>query len=162
MNTGDIIELNGRRWHVGVFHREVRTFTVYDVAGKPAEVPNDIEHKVIANPAKGWPFAVAKEHRSWGNLTQVVIPGRDPLQVLTDWAPGNPGRQGGSIFLNPALGLRLGDTINLQYSSGRAARVTIKGSFATVEQRVERLNAKPKEPKTAFDHLMMDDDEDTP
>jgi hypothetical protein len=164
MKTGDLIDLDGKRYQVGQFRRDVRTFMVYDVTGVGREVPDDIPHKVVAQPPSTWPFITSKEHPKHGAVASVQIPSRQrELTPLEDWAPSEPTRAGGSIFLNPALGLRLGDTVNVTLRSGKIVRVTIQRSFASVPQRIERAAAKPKEPKTAFDHLLEgDDDEDTP
>ena len=156
MNTGDIIELFGTRRYVGLLHREVKTFTVYDQAGVATEVPLDIPHKVLANPAKDWPFVSIKEHRSWGAVTGVSMPGLLPMTRMVDWLSNGSG----GIFLNPSLRLRLGESVNVQYASGRVVRVTIRTGFTTVSQRIKKLTeVKPKEHKTAFDHLMFDDEE---
>lgn len=163
MKTGDLIELDGKRYVVGQYRRDVKSYMIYDAAGLGREVADDIPHNVIAHPPTTWPFVVAKEHPKHGAVTRINIPSRSQeLTPLEDWVASTPGRAGGSIFLNPSLGLRYGDTVNITLRSGKACRVTIHRGFATVPQRIAQAAAKPKEPKNVFDHLLDgDDDENT-
>lgn len=163
MTPGDLIQYGGKRWLVGLRHREVRTFTIYDSMGLASEIPDDAdktgECKVLCNPSKDWPVVIIKARPTAIIAITDLRTGRI-LDCMGDWAPGNPGRPGGNFFVNPLLGLRIGDTLLITYANGKGARFVIPRIFATVQQKISQAAAKPKEPKTIFDHMMEDDEAD--
>jgi hypothetical protein len=163
MTPGDLIEYGDRRWLVGLRHRETRTYTIYSARGSGAEIEDDADKigscKVICNPSQEWPLLSLKS-RNWGPISMVSVPGYGrQLEVMVDWVPGNPGRDGGNVFMNPSLGLRVGDTVSIAYASGRATRYTVPFFFSTVPQKIARATEKPHEPKTIFDHMLEEDEE---
>ena len=159
MIPGDIVEYMGKRWVVGFYKPEIKSFLLYDSISATLEVPDDAKHTVICNPAKEWPFVSIKE---LGQVSKIIVPvprGTLELAYLEHWVTNSPDKRGGSVFLEPSLKLKLGDTLNITYASGKISRASIPRLFSTVAQRVARATAKPKEPKTAFDHLIGNDDD---
>jgi len=167
MIQGDLIEFANNRWIVGQRRREIRTHVIYNCTGMSVEMPDDADKqgtcKVICNPSKDWPVIIIKSRPStWGAVSTMVDTraGR-VLLVMVDWVPANIGRVSGNFFVNPSLGLRIGDTILIQYANGKTARATIPRTFATVPQKIAKAAEKPHEPRTVFDHLLAEDEDTT-
>jgi hypothetical protein len=167
MIQGDLIEFANNRWIVGQRRREVRTHVIYSSTGMSAEMPDNADKmgicKVLCNPSKDWPVIIIKSRPgTWGPMSTITdLRTGVALRVMADWVPANVGRVSGNFFVNPNLGLRIGDTLLIRYDNGKTARATIPRTFATVPQKIAKAAEKPHEPRTVFDHLLAEDEDTT-
>jgi hypothetical protein len=164
MKLGDLVMYGEGFWLVTRYDpKRTRTATLLAARGGSVEVPvEDPTVTVVANPAADWPFVAAPVKPVWGPVTQLVMPGigrPEPTQLALyrDWLPSEPARAGGSIFLNPALGLQPGDYLLATHRNGRGSRLVIPAHFATVRQKQTRAAAKPKPDRTAYTRLLGED-----
>lgn len=170
MKLGDLVSHETRFWIVTRYDpKRTKTATLREADGTALEVSCDAPVTVIANPGQDWPFIAAPLKPKWGpivTLTRPTSPGTVAtggmvivtLTLYQDWLPSEPSRAGGSIFLNPALGLQAADYLLATHSNGRASSIVIPGHFGTVYQRQARAAASPKpDPRTAYTRLLGDD-----
>lgn len=154
MNVGDIVRFEGKLWRVETHDKTARLCKLRDWEEDLVEVPDDLEDAeveaaegeltVYARPSEEWPFVAAPNRTGWGPVTQVLW-NANPLTPLQDWVPSSKLRQGGSLFFNPALGLRSGDVVLAVHKGGRRSRVNITGGFGTIKARkAGRMAPKPR------------------
>ena len=164
MESGDVIELEGKRLMLGRRNRELRVFQTFTSDGVRSEVADDYDKtnpeicKIVCNPSKDWPYVSPKQKNI--KILTLALPMRQGLKLecMIDWIPGNPGREAGTIYLNPALRLGFGDILLIYYEGGHVMRVTIPKAYGTIRQRADRLAEKPKEEKAACARILLDDD----
>jgi hypothetical protein len=161
MKLGDIVNYEGRFWLAASYDpKRTRTAVLLGQDGTSREVPHDTAVEVVGNPSEDWPFVAAPVKPRAGAVRSLSWPGRDlALTMYRDWMPSEPARAGGSIFLNPALRLQIGDYLLAEHHSGFKSRLIIPANFGTVRQRQARAAAKGKvEPeRTAYTRLLDDD-----
>lgn len=119
--------------------------------------------RVLGNPLTDWPFVVAKPKRSLGRLVSVSRTTRAQevlLQPLIDWVVQDTRQIGGTIFLSPALRLRVGEVLVAAYEKGRM-NIDIPRNFGTTQERVARATPPPDlGPRTSYDRLLESDFDD--
>lgn len=169
MKRGDVVTFQGRPWLVQVYDpRRLQTALLVASDGATLEVPFnadqlDASFVVLFNPSLDWPFLTVPEKPRWGAIQAVSrIEGRQllPLAATTEYYLAEPLRCGGSLFLNPSLGLKPGDTLQVQYGTlTRTVNVVVPSSFGTVQQRkaAASTSSVPKGPRTIYDRLLADD-----
>jgi len=168
VRTGDIIVRHGLRWTVRAVDRRSRLATILNEDLKFDWIPIDLDKKqpdgcqVICNPPDEWPFIAIATKGKRGRLVLInrVPMGlqEQPIAQWHDWVAADPMRVGGGpVFFNPELRLTPSETLIAIFDKGLPARVTVPLGFGTVQQRKDRLTAKPTEQKTAFDKLLDDD-----
>lgn len=171
MKRGDLVSFQGRHWLVTMHDpRRLRIAQLLAPDGTALEVAHDLDKtdptfQVLSNPSTDWPFVSVAEKPRWGPIRQVSrIVNRQlvPLIPVTDWVLAEPLRCGGSLFLNPALGLKTGDILQVQFDKpGYASNVSISPTFGTVARRkamAETPKVK-KGPATSYDRLISEDEE---
>lgn len=168
MRVGDLVEWQNQRWLVRSTDREMRMARMVDVRDTVVDIPDDLpvsECHVLDHPSETWPFITLAARPKMGRLDHLERPSLrgDPgiLQAFYDWVVSDSLQVGGAVFLNPAIGLRIGDVLVAVYEKGRA-RVSVTAEFGTARQR--QANAAPKDiqKRSAYDRLLkgdFDDDE---
>jgi hypothetical protein len=163
MDIGDIVTYQGVRWSVLSRDRSFGVCSLSSWDGRRINVPDGLdsghasEVKVIHRPST-WPFVSVPMRPKSGRVTEVHR-GTQQLQPFEDWAPSGMFCIGGSLFFNPALRLRPGESLILVHERGSRSRVVLTRSFGTVAHKKKRAAEpwKPHRPKTAYDRLMGKD-----
>lgn len=160
MKVGDIVEREGLHRQVLSFNRQTKTVRASDEAGRVVTLANDDpEWRVLHNPPSEWPFVTVPTNRK--PIHRVVFRSED-LRRFVQWATPDVDSRGGPLYLHPDLGLRPHDMLTVYYrtpSPSLCVRVKIPRNFGTVSQRVQRAQQVPREPLTAFDHLLEEEDD---
>jgi hypothetical protein len=169
MKLGDLVEHEGKRWVVLSYDRVLRLNLLLDQAGIRKEVPDEApDATVIANPTLEWPTLTAAIKPGAGPFVKLAVPGLPGNQerVLTpwvDWVQSNPGRDGGSLFVNPAARLNPGMVLIATHRNGALVRVSVPRNYGTVAQRRARAAIQnpppPTEPVNRFNRILDDEDE---
>jgi hypothetical protein len=153
MEAGDLVEIEGHRWLVTGVVRKVATLRSAAVAG--LQVPSDTPATVVANPARDWIYVPVKLMR--GRITRVrrPLPGGLMMALLeyTAWVDAGAG-----IYVSRSTGLGRGDILHVEVN-GRVQQVRVK-STDSLSRRVRRVREPPPAPRTVFDRLMQDDDDE--
>jgi len=164
MEPGDIVSYEGERWKVLSRDREFRICVLSNWEGRQVEVADDLDKRpgsglVLVHQPSTWPFLTVKGTTKGGRIVGVHRMGLK-LEPLEDWVPSGILSTGGSLFFNPALGLRLGEVMTVMYERGSASRITVTRSFGTAKHRKRRAEKpwKPRQRASAIDRLMGDDD----
>lgn len=164
MKRGDLVLYKGSHWIVQVYDpRRLRIAQLLKADGEATEVPFDQEVEVVGNPAAEWPFVTVPEKPLWGKVTTVSLvrmTGLIPITLFSDYLFSDPLRSGGSLFLRPGLGLRVGDILQVAYEKAdRRTNVPIVPSFGTVAARQARAASAKlvQRPTTAIERLLDDD-----
>lgn len=160
MKVGDIIVNSaGLRRQVVAFNRMIKVGRCADETGRSYDVADDDEDwSTLWNPAEDWPYLTVPIGR--GRITEVRR-GLEPLTRFMQWTTPDVDSRGGPLYVHPNLALRYGDALIISYRPGSTGvRVAIPRNFGTMAQRVERAEEVPREPLTAFDHILSDDDDD--
>jgi len=171
MKRGDIVVYQGRSWLVQMYDaKRLRVAQLLADDGTAVEIAHDLDAtepkalQVLSNPSADWPFLMVPEKPRWGQVTQISrVQGRQlvPLAPVLDWVFSDPLRSGGSLFLRPALGLKVGDVIQVQFTKpGYMINVPIPRAYGTIKQRqAQAVAPKVKRgPATSFDRLLSDDE----
>ena len=165
MKIGDIVHHEGRLWKVSARNRDFGVFVLVDAEANRTEVASN-ESLEVLHSITAWPFvALSTKAFRLGRVVEVKRNGQ-VLTPLVDWVPSDMVRAGGSLFFNPSLNLRVGDTLIARYEGGSVGKVPITKAFGNVRQRKVRKNNpwKPPAPKTTYDRLtgpgLFDDDEE--
>ncbi len=169
MKRGDIVSYQDRHWLVQTYDpKRLRIAQLLAADGATIEVAHDLDQtdpgfRVLANPSIDWPFLTVPEKPRWGKVTGVSRIQERQLVALvpvTDWVLSDPLRPGGSLFLRPGLGLKLGDILQVRFEKpGYAVNVTVPRTYGTVAGRVA-MATQPKVkkgPATSYDRLLADD-----
>lgn len=169
MKAGDLIEMTDGCWRVLRMVRETRLAVLMNSEGKKKEIPDDLDEtdpnecRFIANPAVSWLALAAPIRKNAGPVVQLLVPRLygDPrvLSQGTEWVASDPTREGGSIFLNPSVGLRPGDVVLVEHKKGTRSRVTLTKSLGTVAQKQARLTPKVEEQSSVYEELTIFDDD---
>jgi len=171
MKRGDLVLYEGSHWVVQLYDaKRLRVALLLKADGTTQEVPHNLDQdetvlKVIGNPPTEWPFITVPEKPRWGQVTtvsRVERSGLKPLEPFADWILSDPLRSGGSLFLRPTLGLRMGDIIQVAFTkAGSVVNVQITAGFGTVAARQARATVpKPARPSTTYDRLLNEDEFD--
>jgi hypothetical protein len=167
VKLGDVVKHMGSYWLVTRYdQKRTRTADLLASGGMFTTVPFDHPVEVIANPSQDWPYVAAKVSPRLGPIENLSRPpGTLHLVLYRDWMPSEPSRAGGSIFLNPKLGLRHGDYLLAHHKGGKTSGIAIPSTFSTVAQAKKRVETKPKPTvRTAYDMILDDhqigDDDD--
>lgn len=158
---GDIVVYEERTWLIAKRDTSTRTAVLKDWEGLTVEVADDPgeSFRIVARPQRQWPFIAAPIKSKGGRVVKIVRSGVE-LEPLVEWVPSSRDRPGGSIFFNPALGLRLGEVLVAHHEKGELlSRIGVTRAFGTVRRR-QRIAAsqRPREtPRTAAERLMSDD-----
>lgn len=159
MKVGDIVEYEGHRWRVYRADRHVKTVTLLRWDETIEEVAlDDPRAKVLWDPSK-WPFVAAKVNLKAGRFTELVLTRKgktSSLRPYVDWVPSDQSRPGGSIFVNPLLGLQLGEVLVAVHANGTRVRIPITREFGTMKKRKQRQSALPERRELA-DYLDGED-----
>lgn len=137
MNLGTLVKFGGHRWRVYRVDKHVKTVTLIRWGGDLEEIADDDpEASIIADPSE-WPVVTARVRPNAGPLVKLSLTrGRlRPLEPFEDWVPSDMSRPGGSIFVNPALKLRMGEVLIAEYKTGSSARIVITKRFGTMAER---------------------------
>jgi len=173
LKVGDLVIWSGARWLVKSIERQTKSAVLSPPDNHPTQRPEVVAMNldvtspkacvVVGNPLTDWPFVVAKPKRTLGRLVSVLRPTRDRevlLQPLIDWVIQDTRQIGGSIFLNPALRLRIGEVLVAVYEKGRM-NIDIHRNFGTTRERVARATPPPDlGPRTSYDRLLESDFDD--
>jgi hypothetical protein len=138
MNLGALVKYEGHRWRVYKVDRNVRTVTLIRWGGAIEEIADDDPGaSVVADPSE-WPVVTARVRPNAGPLVKLVLtrgPRQRQLEPLVEWVPSDMARPGGSIFMNPALKLRVGEILIAEYKTGTASRIVITKRYGTMAER---------------------------
>jgi hypothetical protein len=170
MNIGDLVLYKERRHLVRSYDKVTRTVVIVAQDGSTCELPAELDvHQphsvsVLANPGKQWKVLTSKVKLGAGPFVKATVPqpllrGDRVLEPWVDWIASDPFREGGSIFISPQVGLRLGDMVILTHRNGTTARVSVTSKFSTVTQ-LRRSKEPPKKVETNRFTSLLDDDED--
>lgn len=162
MDVGDLIEHNSVRWVVASRNPLARTVKISrGVLGELKEIADDDpEAKVVANPAKSWPFLSGVTKPRHGRIKSILLTRAKTtyeLEFLIDWVPSDFQRPGGPIFFNPSLKLRTGEVLIAVHADDTRTRLDVTKAFASVAARQVRSEAE-RLPPSFYDHLMSDND----
>ena len=163
MKIGDVVRHEGRLWKVSGHNQEFGVFVLIDSEAARTEVASDDCLEVVHS-TSDWPFvALPTKAFRYGRVVRVLRNGV-ALRPLVDWAPSDMLRAGGSLFFNPDLSLKPGETLVAHYEKGRPGKVPITKAFGSIQQRKNRKPWKPAEPVTVYDRLsgidLFDDEEE--
>lgn len=159
MKLGDVVHQNGTYWMVVRYDpRRTRTADLLSSAGPLITIAFDAPVEIVANPSQDWPYVAAKVSPRFGPIKGLSRPpATQHLVLYRDWLPSEPSRAGGSLFLNPKLGLRYGDYLLAHHENGKTSGISIPQTFGTVAQAKKRVEAKPKPvERTAYSMLLED------
>jgi hypothetical protein len=163
MGPGDIILYEGQRWKVQNRSRSARVCLLSNWEGQQTEVVDDADRRLdsgvtLLYQPSTWPFLAVPQRPRFGRIIEVQRRG-EKLEPLEDWVPSGLFSSGGSLFFNPTLRLRLGEVLTLIHERGRS-RAAITRSFGTARFKRRRAAGpwEPREPTSAYDRLMSDDD----
>ena len=159
MKLGDVVKHMGSYWLVTRYDpKRTRTADLLASGGLFSVVPFDHAVEVVANPSQDWPYVAAKVSPRFGPIKGLSRPpATQHLVLYRDWLPSEPSRAGGSLFLNPKLGLRYGDYLLAHHENGKTSGISIPQTFGTVAQAKKRVEAKPKPvERTAYSMLLED------
>jgi hypothetical protein len=164
MEPGDVVSYDGERWKVLSRDREFRICVLSNWEGRQVEVADDLDKRsgsglALIHQPSAWPFVAVKGTVKGGRILNVYRGGR-LLRPLEDWVPTSIFGTGGSLFFNPALGLRLGEVLTVERERGSVSRISITRSFGTAGHKKRRAEKpwKPRQRATAIDRLMGEDD----
>lgn len=162
MDVGDLIELESERWMVESRNPLSKTVKLSrGVLGESKEIAeDDASVKVVANPAKDWPFIPGNTKPRHGRIKAVLITRQKityELEFLIDWVPSNFHRPGGPVFFRPELKLRIGEVLIAVHADDVRTRMAVTRSFATVAARQVR-DAATRLPPSIYDRLMSETD----
>ncbi len=167
MEKGDIVTQDGNWYLVCQVSEQGDAFLLDKDANSTVTREDDAFFHVECNPYRAWPFVVLP-HKFYrmGALKSVGLPNLDgketKLTLYKDWLLGDPGRNGGTVYLSPALKLRPVDRLVLTYTKGQTSVIIPKNfrpvSVRAAAARFQRSGAALQ--KTAYDHLLGNDDED--
>lgn len=161
MKLGDLVEFEEQRWVV----RRIDTAhaTLLDAKGQTRDVAHDSDLtggcKVLANPATEWPCLTVRDNPKGMFLVGLARPqgrGHTALQQYVDWVPSDPARAGGTLFINPALGVQPAEVLLVQWKKGATTPLKVPVHFGTVGQRVARAERKKPAEVTVYDRLLDD------
>jgi hypothetical protein len=169
MKVGDLLEYETRRWLVRKVEKRQHVAVIEGESGVRT-IPDDFESQkdsgctYIANPVSDWPTIAVPIRRGSGPILSFEQPRLNRRTLVfhrwIDWVPADPGQEGGSVFFNPDLHLKIGDFLLAKHKSGAVNRVTVPVAFGTVNQRKARLAPKTRtDSPTVYDRL-LDEDED--
>lgn len=138
MNLGALVMYGGHRWRVYKLDRHVRTVTLIRWGGAQEEIADDDPAlSVVADPSE-WPVVTARVRPNAGPLVKLCLTRGTrlrQLEPLVDWVPSDMSRPGGSIFVSPALQLKMGEILLAEYKSGSASRIVITKRFGSMAER---------------------------
>ncbi len=169
MKVGDLLRYKDQHWIVRLCDpRRTHKATLLAASGQTEDVAFDAdttgEAVVLGNPAASWPFVSLRIHPKFGKLGRIVrhvgpvgAPVEEDLVLYVDWVPSDPVRNGGPVFLSPALGFKGGMTLVAIYERGRA-RILIPVNFNTVNRRIALATPAPRIARTAYNQLLDEDD----
>lgn len=157
MDLGVIVTYGGHHWRVYKRDGHVRTVTLMRWGGHLEEIADDDPGAVVVANPRDWPVVTARVKPTAGLLVGLTLArgGRGrPLTPLVEWVPSDMGRPGGSIFISPALGLKIGEVLVAQYERGAGSRIVITKRYGTMAQR--KIPEPPKK-RGLMDYLDGDD-----
>lgn len=162
MKLGDLVDIEGQPWIVR--RVDAAQAMLLDAKGQTMDVAHDLDLtggcKVVANPATEWPCLTVKDNPKGVFLVGLVRPqGRTRFTALrqyVDWVPSDPARAGGTIFLNPDLGVQPAEVLLVQWKKGATTPLKVPVHFGTIDQRRARMERKKPVEVTAYDRLLDD------
>jgi len=162
VDIGDLVEVQSKSWQVYKKDSRVRTLTLLHADGTKLEVADDDPEVIfVASPIKNWPFvALPRKPEKSGPIVSIqrTVRGRVlELKANSGWSLSDPGRAGGSVFLNPDLKLKVGDILVAKYHDGSLSRVPITKTFGTMAQKRQRLVEKGQEADSSLYGILLDD-----
>ncbi len=158
MKLGDLVDYEGQRW---VVHRERpdgATVVLLNARGQAREVPGGLaDCVVVANPTTEWPCLTVRDNPRGMFLVEVTRATTGARLVpYVDWILSDPTRAGGMMFVRPDLGVQSAEVLLLRWRQGKASSVRVPVPFATVGQRVARVEGKKPKQVTGYDRLLVD------
>jgi hypothetical protein len=159
MDLGALVKYGGHRWRVYKQDKNVRTVTLIRWGGDLEEIADDDPGaQVMANPSD-WPVITARVKPSAGPLVKLSLTrgARSRcLEPLVEWVPSDMARAGGSIFMTPALKLKVGEVLIAQYKNGSASRIVITKRYGSMAERKVRASGV-SEKRGLMDYLDGED-----
>jgi hypothetical protein len=147
MNLGTLVKHEGHVWRVYKVDKHVKTVTLIRWGGALLEIADDDPGaSVVADPSE-WPVVTVRVRPNAGPLVTLSLTrGRRlrQLEPFVDWVPSDMGRPGGSIFVSPALNLRIGEVLIAEYKTGASARIVITKRFGTMAERKQQALGVPE------------------
>lgn len=144
--AGDLVVNDDSLWVVIDHNARCGTVKVRNREGATRELANDRETlKVVARPQVQWPFVASKRQGTISSIYRANV----ELTPLADWIQG-----GASVFFNPALKLRQGETLLAHTHNGLSYRLVITPAFGSVSTRRKRAEVKPKPILTLNERLL--------
>ena len=162
--VGDLIFYRHTFWRALKADRMTRTVTVEDWSGREDEIANDLDEtsqdcRRVCNPQQDWPFATSLPKDTPIADLHLYRQGVDrKLRPYVEWVPSDRLATGGSIFHHPELELKYGETLSARHEDGSRSQIPISRGFGTQKRRQAVYDAKNKKPRTAYDHLLAEDD----
>ena len=160
---GDIVRYQDRVWLVTQVDGQTRTvfITDWEQTNREEVANDDPEMWILYRPQLQWYVITAPIKSNAGRLvklTRTVTGITFDLKPLEDWVPSDINRSGGSIFLNPSVGVRRSEVLVTHHKNGSLGRIDI-GKLSTIAQKVHQKNhPKRPPPKNVFEAIMEDDD----
>ena len=165
MKLGDLVQYDNQSWLVcRCDARFTKLATLQNAQGLKVDIAIDLDVttrdcEVVANPSAEWPYLIVKDNprgKFMVQLFRTVNRQRVPLSLYSEWVPSDPARPGGSIFLNPSLGVQPAETLIIEWASCRPTSVQVPVHFGTVDQKVVRASRKKPAEVTIYDRLLDD------
>lgn len=165
MKLGDLVEFEGQAWIVRrVDDRSTLRASLLAANGQVRDVAHDLDLtggcKVVANPATEWHCLTVKDNPK-GIFLVGLTRGGAVLRPYVDWLLSDPARAGGTIFVNPAAGVKPADVLLVHWKKGAITPLKVPVHFGTVGQRIARVERRKPAETTVYDRLLDDrfDDE---
>lgn len=169
MKAGDLIEYKKTRWRVLHLNRTTRLVSLIGLDNSKIEIPDNLDIvepencQVVAVPATTWHTVTAPIKKGAGKIVKLILPSlrSAPRELLEgyDWISADPSREGGSLFLNPVVGLKAGDVVLAEYLNGTRNRITITNLIGTVAQKQARMVPKEAPKPSVYDQVLFDDED---
>lgn len=164
---GDLIQWLAKRWLVHKIDTSTLTAFVTSQDNQTSILGADEDQigtcQVLCNPIVLWPCTTMPQKRR-GRLVGIcraTLRGEEPLAFLVDWVKMDDLQIGGSVFLNPELGLAFPDRLIAVYETGRLP-VDIPRGFVPLPRKLlpshQQLSSPEAVTPNLFAHLRDEDE----
>jgi hypothetical protein len=164
IEVGDLLLWQSKLWLVHKIDPTTATAFVESQDHERHIVGTESDCPVTCNPTRDWPAIILPQRH--GRLARVLISvnsALSPLKWLFAWVKLDEFQIGGSLYLNPELGLRYGDRIvtHIIFPDGRQTlfSIDVPRNFKPFSQKkkvIAKLNKKTT--ATLYDYLTEDNE----
>jgi len=159
IQTGDLILWESKLWLVYKVDPDTETAFIESQDNERGVLGIEVDCQVTCNPPLDWPAITVPPKR--GHIVRIQR-GATPLRWLLDWVKMSTFQMGGTLYLNPNLGLQFGDRLALTLRTNafeKSIPVEVPRDFVPVNEKRRVREMPPPERITAtlYDHLLDDD-----